>query len=58
MIWDSSKSHDTHPPRQQQESYYQKLLPNHIIAHLLHPDQDQKQAADPGTETGASALID
>ncbi|KAI8331565.1 Sodium/calcium exchanger protein-domain-containing protein [Chlamydoabsidia padenii] len=52
MIWDSSKPHESH--RQHHESYYQKLLPGHIISHLIHSSnhqQDQHKQSDTSGKT-------
>lgn len=39
MVWNSPK-----PPRDENhESYYQKLLPGHIISHLIHSHHQQQQ---------------
>ncbi|ORZ13084.1 hypothetical protein BCR42DRAFT_330822 [Absidia repens] len=40
-IWNSSSKSDENP--QHQQSYYHKLLPGHIISHLIHSSNQQHQ---------------
>lgn len=49
MVW---KKHDqngnAHNVQHQQLSYYQKLMPGHIISHLIHQQQSTPSPQHPG----------
>ncbi|KAI8344818.1 hypothetical protein BC941DRAFT_341652 [Chlamydoabsidia padenii] len=47
MIWDNGKSQGN----QHQESYYQKLLPSHIISQLIHSSKQQLTVTYPACDS-------